>query len=1083
MSINTIEKINNKIEKWFFGFWVKKYRVSYLLIFLIIVAWIFSLYTIPKESSPDIKFGIISVVTPYIWVNPTDIDSLITDKIEKEIKDIDGIKKITSRSSVWFSSITVELHNWAITRDALTDIKDAVDKVSLPEDAEDTMVTELSSSNELMFEVLLYGDAEKFTQFDLIHKSRIIKNSLEWANGIATIDLGGADMKWWAWSSTDDYEIKVLLDKNKVELLDLSVGQISNIIKSYNKNTPIWNYTIWDLNYDFRFDGELLNIEELKNVVIKWTRGSNVLLWDISEINREYKDDNIKKLGFLNNKGLNYTSLVFNKSEWANVFDVSDKAKEALEDYLKVNPNFWWLEIFYTKDMSELIIEDYTNLSETAIQTLVLVFITILLFVWLRESLIASMLLPLSFLITFIVLDTLGFSLNFLTNFSLVLTLWIAIDTMIVIIEWASEKIKLGYNKKAAVLLAVKDYKAPLIAGTMTTLVAFLPLMFLPGVMWKFLAYIPITVFATLVAALLLSLTISSALFVAFVKNQKTYHRDEKLEATYSKHQAEYLANERIWKVEATHAETSRRDKILMWMWLKYYNLLKKIIISRRNRLLLIFSPIIVLIFTFVYIAPNIWFTLFPASDQWVITGSIETKEWTDKKVLLEYLSVLDEAIYDLPELKVYYTTLSGNKIDIYVELLQKSIRDDKWLMNVFEIEQILLQKLKYLETQWLIVSIETLKDGPPTGKAIGIKLIASNSQNVEELKKTASIFKEKFRAIEWAKNVTTTSSENPGQFIFKFNKNKLAESGLTPNDIITEVYFYTNGMKAGSIKSEYEDNDIVLKIKQFDENLSPDDINNLLINTKVWKVRVWDFAEYEFTKAVSSINREKGKISITVEADVVTGTLPSEIQPALTKIAEEYIYPEGITFGAGWENEENKDLIVSTIKSLFITLFLIFSILVFQFNSFVQPAVVMYSVVLALLWVNIWLFLTWNPYSMAFMIWFIALMWVVVNDAIILIDKINKNLEKGIDDIHSVIGAGKSRLQPIIVTTLTTVFWILPLATKDEFWAGLWYTIVFGLLAGSAMTLFVIPSLYYEVFLRKREVKVKIVKENKEEL
>jgi len=1067
---NTIEKINEKIERWFFGFWVKKFRVSFLVIFLIIVAGAFSLVTIPKESSPDIKFGIISVVTPYIWVNPTDIDSLITDKIEKEIKNIDWIKKITSSSSVWMSAITVELYNWVETRNVLTDIKDEIDKISLPEDAEDTLVTELSSSNELMFEVLLYWDAAKFTQYDLISKSRVIKNNIEWSNGIASIDLWWADMKWWATSSADDYEVRVLLDKDKVELLNLTLGQISSIIKSYNKNTPIWNYVIWDLNYDFRFDWELANIEELKNVVIRGTNWSNVLLSDIATIEKEYKNDSVKNLWFLNNKWLNYTSLVFNKNEWANVFDVSDNAKASLEAYLKSNPSFEWLDIFYTKDMSELIIEDYTNLSETATQTLILVFITILLFVWLRESLIASMLLPLSFLITFIVLDTLGFSLNFLTNFSLVLTLWIAIDTMIVIIEWASEKIRLWYNRRSAVLLAVKDYKAPLIAGTMTTLVAFLPLMFLPGVMWKFLAYIPITVFVTLIAALLLSLTVSSALFVKFVKDLDYYHRDEKLEATFSKNQAEFLAHERQWKKELSHEKSNTRDRILMSMWLKYYNLLKKVIVSRKNRLLIIFSPIIVLIITFVFISPQLWFTLFPASDQWVITGSIETKEWTDKKVLIKYLADLDDAIYKLPELKVFYTTISWNKIDIYIELLQKSVRDDKWMRNVFEIEKLLVSQLSRLESDGLIVSIETLKDGPPTGKAVWIKLIANNSKKVEDLKNTASIFKEKFRSIEWVKNITTTSSESPGQFIFQFNKDKLAESWLTPNDIVSEVYIYTNGMKAGSIKSEYEDNDIVLKIEQFDDNLSPEDINNLLIDTKVWKVRVGDFARYEFTKAVSSINRERGKIAITVEADVVAWILPSEIQPALEKIAAEYIYPEWIIYTSGWENEENKDLIVSTFKSLFITLFLIFSILVFQFNSFAQPAVVMYSVVLAMLWVNIWLFLTWNPYSMAFMIWFIALMGVVVNDAIILIDRINKNLEKWIDNLHSVIWAGKTRLQPIIVTTLTTVFWILPLAFKDEFWAGLWYTIVFWLFAGSAMTLFVIPSLYYEVFLRKKE-------------
>jgi HAE1 family hydrophobic/amphiphilic exporter-1 len=401
-------------------------------------------------------------------------------------------------------------------------------------------------------------------------------------------------------------------------------------------------------------------------------------------------------------------------------------------------------------------------------------------------------------------------------------------------------------------------------------------------------------------------------------------------------------------------------------------------------------------------------------------------------------------------------------------------------MRNVFEVEAELLWALTKLESEGLVVSIKTLSNGPPTGKAVWIKLIANNAKDVEALKETAFVFRDHFKTIEGTKNVSTTSSESPGQFIFKFDEYKLAESSLTPDNILRGIYEYTNGIKAWSIKTQYEDNDIVLKIKDFDTNLTPEDIHNLVIKTnnctngKCMEVRVWDFVQYDFTKAVSSINRDKWKIAITVEWDILPWFLPSDVQPLLLAYAENYTYPAGISFSVWWENSENSDLIISTVKSLFIALFLIFGILVFQFNSYSQPAIVMYSVILALLWVNTGLYITWNPYSMPFAIWFIALMWVVVNDSIILIDRINKNLSRWIDNLHSVIAAGRSRLQPIIVTTLTTIFWILPLALQDEFWAWLWYTIVFWLFAGSSMTLFVIPSLYYEVFLREKGKKRK---------
>lgn len=1057
------------LQSGFFWFWVARYKVSFLLIFLILFSWIFSLYSIPKESSPDIEFGIIWITTPYIWVNPNDIDSLITEKIEDEIKNIEGIKKITSTSSVGISSVNIELHNDANTRDVMTDIKDSIDKINFPEDAEDPTVIELSSSNELMYEVLMYGNQDKFSQFEMNQKAQLLKYELEWKFGIDSIDIWWADLQgfWWT-SSTDDYEVKVLLDKQKVELLGLSIRQIGQIIDAYNKNTPIGNYQIWELQYDFRFDGELQNIQELENIVLSWNNGSFVYLKDVAEIKKEYKSDKIQKLGFEKNNGYNYVAMAFNKAEWANIFQVSNESKTALKEYLKDNKNFEGIDVFFTKDLSELIIEDYATLWNTAIQTLILVFVTILVFVWVRESIIASLLIPLAFLVTFLILNLMGLSLNFLTNFSLVLTLWIAIDTVIVIIEAASEKLKLWYNKRTAVLLAVKEFKAPLIAGTLTTLVAFLPLMFLPGVMWKFLGYIPITVFSTLVAALFLSLTISSTLFIKLVNNGKTYHKDDKLEETFSEEQKEFLEYQRRWKIETHSDKMSTREKVLSKMGQKYYDILEKLILSAKKRILVMVAPIILLIWTFIFLAPQIWFVLFPSTDEWVINITIESQEWSSEDALEQYLPIIDKAIAPYEELKVYSTTISGNNISVYVELLNTLERQTLWLKDVFTVSTEITDKLTFLESQGLSVSVETQTGGPPTGKPVGIKIIANNSSKIDELKEVAWDFKKMLNTIEWVKNVTTSSSDSPWQFIFQFNKNKLYELWLNPQDILWELYFYTNGVKAGSIKSEYEDNDIVVKIKEFDEQLSPDDVKNIIINTKVGEIRVWDVADYDFVKAVSAITRENNKITISVESDILPDYVPTQIQPELVKKAEEYNFPAGITYAAGWENEENKDLIVSTFVSLFIALFLIFSILVFQFNSFRQPAIVLYSVVLALLGVNVWLFATGNPYSMPFMIWFIALTWVVVNDAIILIDRINKNIEKGIDEVHAVIWAGKSRLQPIIVTTLTTVFWVLPLALQDEFWAGLWFTIVFGLFAWSTMTLFVIPSLYYQTVLRK---------------
>lgn len=1072
-----------KLKTWFFTFWIDNYKVSFLFLALIVFAGILAMIQIPKESNPDIKFGIISVTTPYSGVNPQDIDSLITEKIEDKLEDIDWVSKITSTSSVGISSVVVELENWVSTRDAMTDIRDKIDTLSLPSEADETIVQEISISSELLFEALIYSDVP-LSNFALNQKTHEIRNALEGTSGISEIVV------WWAgwdalsgWSSSAwDYDIKVLVSKEKLELFDLSMAQISNTIRSFNKNTPVWNYTIWELNYDFRFDWEFNDVIDLENTIIRWDGSSVIRLWDVAEIVKEYDEDVLRSLGSYELAWKNYITLSFNKESSANIFSASRSSKLALEEFLDTKPWFENIYVKYSQDLGAIIIEDYKNLWNTAVQTLILVFITIFIFVGIRESLIASILLPLAFFITFIVLNVMWFTLNFLTNFSLVLTLWIAIDTIIVIIEWASERQKLGYERRNAVILAMQDLKSPLISWTFTTLVAFLPMIFLPGLIWKFLSYIPITVFITLLAALVLSLTLSWALFYKLASKKNSYHSDPQHELTFSDEELKFLEAQRQWKTKIWEEKHNYREKMLGYLWNIYTVILSRVLKTRFNRLFSIISPLVVLVLTFVFLAPQIWFTLFPASDEWVINISIEWKNGATKETLEPYVTEIEEVLSAYEEMKVYYVSLSWNAITVYVELTDAKQRERAWLKTVFQVEEEILDSFATLESQWLLVEVKSVEWWPPAWSPVGIKLIANSSDNIDTLKVVADEFKTYLQTIPGTKNVSVSSSENPGQFVFELDRNKLSFAWLTPDDLLSEIRFYTSGVNSGSIQSTYEDNDIIISVDEFENTLNPTDIINLIIPTKIWNVRIWDYTTYAFVPGLSSIWREDGKITISANSDLETWVVGTEIQPKLIDFAESYNFPEGIWYIAWWENEENADLIASTIQSFAISLFLIFSILVFQFNSYSQPIIILYSVVLALLWVNIWLFVTGNPYSMTFGIWFIALTWVVVNDAIILIDRINRNLDRLVrnsgakvlkleDYTESIIAAGKSRLQPIIVTTLTTLFGIWPLALQDAFWAGLWYTIIFGLFAGSLMTLFVTPALYYTIYLRKKMV------------
>lgn len=1051
--------IRDKLQSGFYGFWVRKWRVTFLLMGLMILVWLFSLFTISKESNPDIEYGIISINTIYLWANPEDIDNLITEKIEKEIKDIDWVKKITSNSFVGLSSIVVELENEAKTNDVLIDMKDAVDKTELPADAEDPIVTELSSDNEVMFNLLLYSD--QYSVDYLKQKAKNLKETLDWDWWINRIDI------WW-WS---EREIVVFVDKYKVEKLWLSNTQIAQTLKSFNINQPLWNHQIWELNYDFRVDWEIKDIEDIKKIPLSLWWNDFIFVWDIATVEYRLEDDRIAKMWTYKNPWNNFVILVVNKESWENIFTASKSAKNIIEEELQ-KLEYEWINYVYSVDIAESINDDYWELAVNWLTTLILVFLVMFFFVWLKEWLIATITVPLAFFVTFFVLDQLWLSLNFLTNFSLIVCFWIAIDATVVVIQWAHEKMREWFNPKTAVLLSVRDYKIPLIAWTMTTLVVFLPMMTLPWIMGKYLAYIPITIFVTLLASLFISLTLNSALYYKLSKPNKKYKETSPDDEKYMLADDKILLNEeRKWKEKAEIRTSFWRDRMLDRLGLWYSSRIGIVMKSPKTRFISIVSPIILLLLSIIFISPKLGFNLFPFWDnQWMYI-TIEWQKGLDQDVLYDQISWLDTIISEIPEIKTYYYTIEDNEVSAIIELVEKDLRD----RDSFEIEEQLINNTNYLATIWLSVETKVETWWPPSGKAVWVKLIANSNEKFSLLLDVAKDFESFLNEQKGTKNVSISSSESPGQFVFNLDYNKLAVFWINPLSILSELYYTTNWIWAGTFNWELDDYDIKVEYKEFDDWLNPDDIENISINTQNWFININTISDYNFEDAIDQISREDTKIIVKVESDLELGYTSTDIEWDLNNFATNYTYPDGISFEKWWENEENSDIIQAMIRSFLIALALIYAILLLQFNSYLQPVIILYSVLLWLLWANIWLWITWNSYSLAFMIWFIALTGIVVNNAIVLIDKINVSISRWRPIKDAILETWKSRLAPILSTALTTVLWLYSVAQQNDFFAGLSYTIMFGLWIATVMTLLIIPAIYHDkekiIHLLKRSI------------
>lgn len=776
-------------------------------------------------------------------------------------------------------------------------------------------------------------------------------------------------------------------------------------------------------------------------------------------------------------KATQYVNVIVNKNDGANIFNVSKATKDLIEKEL-ATPAYKGVAVAYSNDLADNINDDYAELANEAVTTTLLVFVCMWLFVGFKDSIFATLTLPLAFFSTFILLKAGGFSLNFLTNFSFILSFGIAVDTIIVIVQAASAKMRVGHDPRSAIMIALKEYSVPITAGVMVTIVAFIPMMVLPGILGKFLAYIPITIFGVLASGLALAMTVNSALYLAFVRRSKTFVHDDTILEYADEDERTLLEYERQGKTEINESTRPLRLRVIHYLTEKYKDLLRTFLENTALRRISIFIPVLFLVLSFFPIiggkslAGYVGFNLFPGSDNafvsYTVKGAIGERAQSMDRVVPQIIDIVGK----YKEVKFYTITTNDVKnstdagITINVNLKKKEVRALEGLMDVFKFDTQLLKDFDAIRNQGFEVASKVQEGGPPSAAAVAVKLVADDASKLDILAATAKDFEREIRTYAGVKNVANSSGETPGQFVFTLKKDTITTLGLTPAQVIGEIVTTMNGVTVGTVPDGGEDLDVTLKYSNFTDIVKPDEVLGHTFKVGVKSYRIGDLVDTNFKNAIASIKREAGLITISVSSDVEEGMNATEVQSKFVDFAKAYKFPTGISYVTGGENAENQDLIVAVLSAFFIAVIAIFGILVLQFNSFAQPFIVLYSVVMSLPFVMVGLLLTNNQFSLPFGIGFISFTGIAVNHGIILIDAININLRKGMKSFKALIEAGSSRLEPMILTTFTTALGILPIALRDKFWSGLGFTIIFGLIACTILTLFVVKGLFYEVFM-----------------
>lgn len=1020
-------------------FFIKNTSMVILLIIGLILIGISSYKSLPKEDFPEIEFPYIIVSTVYPGVSPEDMEKLVTKEIEKKIKSINGIKKVSSTSAESVSSIFIEFETTIKINDALQKVRDKISlaKSVLPKDVKEPIVQEVSFVNIPFMVLALSGDYGLVKLKEVADK---LKDELESVSGILEVNvIGGLER-----------EIQVLVDLGRLEALNLSLDDYTHALMATNINLPGGTMDLGDVNYLIRIPGEYKTVAEIRDTVLFSKKGRNVHVKDVANVIDTYKK--ITSKARLNgHESININVI---KRTGENVIELSDKCKAVIAKYEQQSfPSGTRLDI--TSDTSEEIERMVDEMENSILLGFILVTAVLFLFLGFRNSLMVAFAMPMSMLITFIFLRLMNIRLNFLVLFSLILLLGMLVDNAIVVVEnifrYMQEE---GQRRKTAAIIGAGEIIGPITSSTLTTVFAFLPLAFWPGLVGKFMSYLPKAVVIGLLASLFVAAVMNPVMCSIFLRYKKKCRPGEDCDSSLAGRVNTKMERLKEWYVKVL-------DKAL--------NMPKKVIVF----VLVLFVLALITIGSL----PKQFFPSTPPSEFHI---DIKMPIGSTLKVTNEVVLKIEKFLAENKNVKRYVANI-GNKGG---SLLSSSSSSDEARINVKLVDEKQLTKepaeiinevRDYLETiPGIKPQIVQRQGGPPTGDPIAIKVVGNDIALLKELSlKIQSIMKNTNGIVDIKDNLI----EGRPEIHIEIDKAKAAIYGLNTSSIAMTARTAFNGVEATKFRDGDDEYDVIVKLS---DNYKRD-INSLrrlsVLSFQGEHVPIEKIAEIKNASGWGAIKRENYERVALVTADTDGSMLPSVALTKITPEIKKINLPDGYKIEYAGEAEEMAKAFGFLGTALQIALILILIVLVSQFNSFVFPLIILFTVMLSLIGVALGLKITNSPFGMMSFVGIIALAGIVVNNGILLIDYIIELRNKGLAKREAILMAGKTRLRPVLLTAVTTILGLVPItaginidfkklsiqlgSNSSAYWGPMGSSVIFGLTVATMLTLIIVPVLY----------------------
>lgn len=1046
-----LEKLefDNKLLWSWSDFFLTRTRFIILLVIIITISWIMSARKLPLESNPEVKIWIWTVVTTLPWASPEMVEDLVTKKLEKQINKIKWIDTMTSTSKNSVSIITVQFTSDKDIPTAIRELKDKADltKKDLPTDAKDPVVTEISLDDSPIWTFTISWDYNGFKLYDYW---KLIRDELEKNPLVSEVRVSG----W------DQVEFRVDIDPKKLYQYWLAVWTVNSAISWQNFTIPIWDLNVDKYKHTVTVDERYFDIETVKNIVVAKNWDSWIIrLKDIANISESpTKRTTISRLSYKQNDSTmslpsNAVTLWVVKKTWWSIVNLIDEWNKKLDELKKDWKIPAWLKITTILDNSERIKLDLEHLVRDWLITIVLVFLSLFAIIWIKEALVAWISAPLVFLITFSVMSAFGQTLNFLTMFALILSLWLLVDDAIVVISAINQYKKTEkFDIRQAALLVLRDYRNVLVSTTLTVVYIFSAMLFMTWIMWKFIFSIPFIITVTLLSSLIVALTINPALAVIFENASKK--------------------KEKKWRFsEFFDSGFIKLDKLENF----YEGILEKVLITRKTSVRFLFW--ITWLFFLSLSLPLLGILksdFFPKTDADTFTINYEAEAGTKLDITSELVKPVEDILLKEKEISSFATTIwsqsNSSKLwwstswDNYASTTINLIKKEYWRkessINMAE------RLRKKLESIWNIkVTVAEQASGPASWSDFEIKIYWDNFSTMQKI---ANDYKKVLSTIPWAINIESSRKPVPLEFKFSFDPEKLALYDLNLAQVWIFVRNVVDWVEATKIMKW--DNEITVRtIYSKESSDTLDKIKDLKIkNMKGQDVYLRDILNNELNPSTNSITRIWQRRVISVTASAWKTTTWKAILAEFNKKTVSYKMPSWYEWVIWWANEESAKSVASLMTSLVFWIFFIIITLVILFDSYKQSILVLTTIPLSLIWVFVWLVIFNQPLSFPWLIWLVALFWIVVRNWIILFDKINANIKEWIEFKESIIDAVKTRLEPVFLTSICTVLWMIPLTLSNPTWTSLWLSIIFWLTVSTFFTLIVLPTLYF-VFIKER--------------